>query len=166
MLEQRLGRENGESNSLQPRGRAGKVSVNQIFIQSDGFEYLRALIALQRRDAHFREGLQQSLLDGLHEVLHREFGSKAVTQLAAPNQVFNTLECEVRIDRTGTIATEQSEMHHLARFAGFCDERYLRPRFFADQQVVYCGQGKQAEELEAEVAGWMDAAAAADRSED
>ena len=33
--------------------------------QADGLEDLRAAIALQRRDAHLREDLQQALVDGL-----------------------------------------------------------------------------------------------------
>ena len=48
---------------------AGEVGLDQFFVQADGFEDLRAAIALQRADAHLREGLQQALVDGLDEIL-------------------------------------------------------------------------------------------------
>ena len=43
---------------------AGEVLLDQALVQPDGFEHLRAAIALQRRDAHLGEGLQQALVDG------------------------------------------------------------------------------------------------------
>ena len=46
-----------------------KYDFDQILVEPDGLEDLRALIALQGRDPHLRECLQQSLVDGLDEVL-------------------------------------------------------------------------------------------------
>ncbi len=45
-----------------------KYRSTTIFVQADGFEDLRAAIALQRGDAHLGEGLQQTFVDGLHEI--------------------------------------------------------------------------------------------------
>ena len=56
----------------------GEVAVDQVFIQPDGFEDLRSLITLQRRDAHLREGLQQALLDGLQEMLYGDLRRDAI----------------------------------------------------------------------------------------
>ena len=102
------------------------------------------MIALQRRDAHLREGLQQALLDGLHEVLDREFGSDAIAQFAAPGQILDALEREIGIDRAGAVADQQRKVHDFARLAGFDDQRNLGARFFAHQQVVHGGQREQA----------------------
>ena len=51
----------------------GEVRLDQVAVQTDRLEHLRAAIALQRADAHLREGLQQPLVDGLDEVLLRIF---------------------------------------------------------------------------------------------
>ena len=138
VLQQRFGSENRESNAFEARSCTGKVGVNQFFVQPDGFENLGALIALQSGDAHLREGLQQSLLDGFHVVLHREFGSNAVAQLAAPDfpstsQVLDTFKRQVWVNRAGPIAAEQREMHDFAGFARFGDQGNLGSRFFPHQ---------------------------------
>ena len=65
MLHLRLARQHVQSDTFQARSRPGKVAVDQFLVQADGFEDLRTAIALQGRDAHLREGLQQSLVDGL-----------------------------------------------------------------------------------------------------
>ena len=144
VLQLRFGRENCEADAFQARSRAGEIGVDQFFVQADGFEDLRSLITLQSRDAHLREGLQQALLDRLHEVLHGKFGSDAIAQFAAPGQVFNALQRQIRIDRARPIAAEQGEVHHFARLAGFGDQRNLSSRFFPHQQVVHGGQRQQA----------------------
>ncbi len=59
-------------------------------------------------------------------------------------QIFQGLERQVRIDRAGAIADQQREVHHLARLAGFDNQRYLRARAFADQVVVHGRQRQQA----------------------
>ena len=58
-----------------------KYRSTSVFVQADGFEHLRAAIALQRGDAHLREDLQQSFVDGLHVVLERLLERDAVRQM-------------------------------------------------------------------------------------
>ncbi len=71
VLHLRFARKNIEADAFDARGRAGEVLLNQRFVQADGFEDLGAAIALQRRDAHLREDLQQSLVDRLLVFLER-----------------------------------------------------------------------------------------------
>ena len=49
--------------------RAGEELVDELAVQADGLEDLRAAIALLRRDAHLRHHLEQALADGLDVVL-------------------------------------------------------------------------------------------------
>ena len=71
MLHLRFARQHFETDASDPRSRSREVCVDQIFVQSDGLENLRAAVALQRGNAHLRKGLQQAFVDGLHEVLDR-----------------------------------------------------------------------------------------------
>ena len=82
MLQLRFARENVETDAFDARRGAGEVLVHQLLVQPDGFEDLRAAIALQRRDAHLREGLQQAFVDGLDVMLHR-FLERTPRQISA-----------------------------------------------------------------------------------
>ncbi len=62
-----------KSDAFNARRRAGKVTLDQILVESDGFENLRAAITLQSRNAHLREDFQQSFVDGLDVVIERPF---------------------------------------------------------------------------------------------
>ena len=100
--------------------------------ESDGFEDLRAAVALQGGDAHLAEGLQESLVDALDVVGHGLLVGA------------DGLEREIGIDGARAVADEQGEVHHLARLAAFDDEGDLGARLFADQVIVDRGHGQQA----------------------
>ena len=121
-----------------------KYFVDQLLVQTDGLKDLRAAIALQGRDAHLREGLQQAFVDGLDVVLDGLLSRHAFRQQAAAGQIFQGFDGQIRIDRAGAVADQQREMHHLARLAGFDDQRHLGARPFADQLIVDGGQRQQA----------------------
>ena len=75
VLHLRFAGQHVEADALDARGGAGEIFVDQLLVQADGLEDLRAAIALQGGDAHLREGLQQALVDGLDEVLLGVFGA-------------------------------------------------------------------------------------------
>ena len=121
---------------------AGEVALDQVFIQADGFEDLRAAIALQGGDAHLGEGLQQAFVDGLADSCRRLFG-RAVGRRRA-GHVFDGFEGQVGVDGAGAIADQEREVHDLARLAGFDDEGDLGAGLFAYQVVVDGGERQQA----------------------
>ena len=51
------------------RGGAGEVGVDQLALQADRLEDLRAAVGLDRRDAHLGDRLQQAFADRLDHVL-------------------------------------------------------------------------------------------------
>ena len=149
MLKLSLAGKHFEANSLQTRRRTCEVRIDQFPVQPDGFENLRSLIALQGRDTHLGESLQQTFVDRLSEVLHREFGSysvgnPSVREFSSPRQAFDALQCQIRIDGASPIAAEERKVHHLARFARFRNQRNLSSSLLLDQQVVHGGQRQQA----------------------
>ena len=67
----RFARQHVQPDAFDARRGAGEIFLDQVLVQPDGFEDLRAAIALQRGDPHLREGLQQAFVDGLDVVLER-----------------------------------------------------------------------------------------------
>ena len=64
-------RDHVEADAADARGRPGEVLVDDVLAEADGFEDLRAVIALDGRDAHLRHHLDDALGRGLDEVLAR-----------------------------------------------------------------------------------------------
>ncbi len=58
MLHLALASQHIQADPLEAGGRSREIGIHQIFVQSDRFENLSSAIALERRDAHFRKGLQ------------------------------------------------------------------------------------------------------------
>ena len=131
----------GQADALDAGMGADEIFRDEIGLQSDGVEDLRAAIGLIGRDAHLRHHLQQALADrldvalddfivverGRQPVLHRDDG----------------LEGEIRIDRLGAVAGQAGEVMHLARLAGFDDEPDRGAQAGADQMMVHGGAGEQ-----------------------
>ena len=67
-----------------------------------------------------------------------------VGQQAAPLQIVQRFDGQVRIDRARAVSDQQRKMHHLARLAAFDDERNLGAGLLAHQAVVHRGHRQQA----------------------
>src|SRR6266850_8353674 len=106
------------SDPAYARGGAGEVLVDQVMIQSDGFEDLGAAVTLDRRDAHLRNYSDHALGHSFYVVLHCMvvvgFG-----QMPLVDHVAQSLECEIRIDGCRAIPQKQRKVVDLAGLAGF-----------------------------------------------
>ena len=80
VLHLRFARQHIQPDAFDARCRAGEIFLHQRLVQADRLEDLRAAIALQRRDAHLREDLQQAFVDGLLVVLERRLKGDTVGQ--------------------------------------------------------------------------------------
>ena len=125
MLHLGFARQHTQADSLQTRSRAREIGIHQFFAETNRLKHLRPAIALQRGDPHLGESLQQSFIDGLDEVLDRDFGVQAFGQIAPPAQVFQGLNRQIRIHRARSVADQEREVHDLARLARLDDERHL-----------------------------------------
>ena len=85
----------------------------------------------------FEKVFSRSLIDAFDEFFTAISGVDTFRQIAAPGQVLDGLERQVRIHRARAVADQQAEVHDLARFAGLNNERDLGARFFPHQQVVH-----------------------------
>ena len=60
-----------DADAADARRRAREVLVDEGALEADGFEHLRAAVALQRRDAHLGHHLEDALVERLDVVLDR-----------------------------------------------------------------------------------------------
>ena len=144
VLQQGLARQHFHGYALDARSGAGEVALDERFLQADGLEDLRALITLQRGNAHLRKGLQEAFVDRLHIVLENFVPGVVERESAAAMQVLERFDGQIRIHGAGAVAQQQGEVHHLARLARFHDQRHLIARLLANQMIVNGGKRQQA----------------------
>ena len=114
-----------------------------MFVQANGFEDLCAAIALERADAHLREGFQQALVNPLDEVFLGILAGDVRRQESATGQVVQGFEGQVGVDGACAVADEQGKVHDFARLAALDDDCHLGARLLLHQPVVHCGHGQQ-----------------------
>ena len=114
-----------------------KYLLDEIRLQPDGVEDLRAAIGLVGRDAHLGHHLEDALADRLDVARDDLVGVDLLRQLAALVHVEQRVEGEIGVDRLGAVAGEAAEMMHFARLAGFDDEADRGAQALADQVMVH-----------------------------
>src|SRR6185369_1616003 len=95
-----------EAGAADTRRRAREAQVDDLAMQSDDLEQLRAPVAGNRRDAHLRDDLEQPLANATPITaadLRRRFALSAL-EFAATVHVEQRLVRQVRIDRGCTEA--------------------------------------------------------------
>ncbi len=142
MAQQHLLRDLVEPDALDPGRRPGEVLVDDRVVQADRLEDLRATIALDGRDPHLRDDLDDALDGGLDVVLAGGLVVDALEQALA-DHVVEGLEGEVRVDGAAPVADEQREMVHLARLARFEHQADPGARAGPDQVVMQARHGQQ-----------------------
>ena len=138
MARERLAREHVEPDAADPRRRAGEVALDHVRGEPDGLEDLRAVVGLDRRDAHLRERLEQALADRLDDV-----ALGLLEPLRARASSVQRLEHQVRVDRRGAVADQRREVVDLARLAGLEHQAGLQARALAHEVVVHGGDREQ-----------------------
>ena len=141
----------GQADALDAGGGAGKIFGDEIRLQADRVENLRAAIGLIGGDAHLRHHLEQSLVDRLDVTLDDFLVVELLRQLALHRD--ERFKGEIRIDRFGAVAGEAGEMMHLARLAGFHHQADRGAQAFADQVMMHRRAGEQRRDLDAVGAG-------------
>ena len=134
---ERLAREHVEPDPADPRRRAGEVALDHVRGEPDGLEDLRAVVGLDRRDAHLRERLEQALADRLDDV------ALGLLERSRRGELRQRLEHQVRVDRRGAVADQRREVVDLARLAGLEHQAGLQARALAHEVVVHGGDREQ-----------------------
>ena len=145
---------------------AAEVLVDQLALEPDRLEELRAAVRHVGRDAHLRHDLGQALADRLDVVADRLLGRQLAGQLAVQRD--QRLEREVRVHRLGAVAGEHAEVVHLARRAGLDHQPGGRPQALAHQVLVHRrqrqrGRNRDVVAVDPAVADDQDVVAAPDR---
>ena len=134
-----------KADPLDTRRGPCEVLVHQFLRQPERLEYLCALVALERRDAHLGHHFQDALLDGLCEVVlgGRLVWEGSIFRLLMLTQSCDRLERQVRIDGRSAVAVKRREMMVLAWLAGLDDDVQFCPRILADQVMVDTANGEE-----------------------
>ena len=131
-----------EADALDPGRGAGEVVVDEIGLEPDRVENLRAAIGLIGRDAHLGHHLEQALVDRLDVALDDFLLVELAGQVGVHRD--QRLEGEIGIDRFGAVAGEAAEVMHLARLGRFHDEADRGAQPLADQVVMHGRAGRAA----------------------
>ncbi|EHJ61206.1 hypothetical protein NSU_1794 [Novosphingobium pentaromativorans US6-1] len=137
----RLFRDFEQARALDGGGSAGEVLLDEFGRQADGVEDLRAAVRLVGRDAHLGHDLADALANGLDVVLACVLGGNR--QVLANADVLDRLERDVGVDRLGTVAGEDAEVVHFARFTGLDDQAGLHAQALADEVMVHGSRRQQ-----------------------
>ena len=130
-----------EADAFDARRRSGEVFGDEIGLQADGVENLRAAIGLIGGDAHLRHHLEQSLVDRLDVALDDFLVVELLRQLALHRG--DRLEGEIRIDRFGAVTGKTAEVVNFPRLTGFDHETDRGAQAFADQMMMDGRAGQQ-----------------------
>ena len=113
--------------------------------QADGLEDLRAGVGGDGGHAHLGHDLQQALAERLEQV-GLGLAPRSFSMHAAPDQVPDRLDGQVRVDRGGAVADEQRDVVALADVAGLHHEADPGAGLLLDQVVVHrAGQQQRRE---------------------
>src|SRR5207302_10104985 len=74
----------GKGRATNRRWRPGKTGIDDCRMEADDLEDLRALVAVDGRNAHLGEDFQRAVLDGLHVALLGRRRGKGRDRLQAP----------------------------------------------------------------------------------
>src|SRR5438270_468261 len=130
-----------EPNAFDPGGGAGEIFGDEVRLEANRVEYLRAAIGLVGRDAHLRHHLEQPFVDRLDVALDDLLVGNLLRQLVLDR--YEGFEGEIGIDRLRSIAGKTCEMVHLAGFAGFKHQPDRGAQPLPDQVMMHGRAGKQ-----------------------
>ena len=130
-----------EADAFNLGGRALEAFLDEFGGNADGFEDLRATVAVDDRDAHFGHDLEDAGFDGF-AVVDDRLGEIAVGAVAL-EKFANGLEGEVGIDCRRTEADEAGDLVHIAGFAGLANQAGAHAFPNANQVVVHSSHGEE-----------------------
>ena len=132
-----------DADPVQAGNRPREVLLHERTVEADGFEDLRAAVALKGGNAHLGHHLEDALIERLDVVRHRLLVREA-HELPLLDHVVQRLEREVRVDDAGAVPEQQRAVMDLAGVARLHDERAAGARPLTHQMMVDARRGQQA----------------------
>ena len=132
-----------KSHALYSRSCSRKIFIYDRIVQSDDLKYLCTLIRLQRRDSHFREYLEQSVIHSFDIIFSQIFRFKTGLQFACLLCIMYCSECQIWINRSSSESDETCIVMYFPNISGFHNNTNLSAQSFSDQVVMNSGHCKQ-----------------------
>ena len=135
-----------ETDPAHAARRAHEAALHHVFVEAHRLEDLRALVGLERRDAHLGHHFHHALghplaIRGDDVRIVRNMRRSA--EIALAPGVPQGLEREIGIDPVGAVADEQAMVVHLAGFPRLHQDADARARVFAHEVMVHGAHGGQ-----------------------
>jgi len=129
------------ADTADPGSRSCKVLLHNAFPDTQRLKNLCALIGLDRRNAHFRHNLYDSLGTALDIICLRRF----IVQLdhARVHKLPDGFISQIRVHAVHAVAQKTGEMMHLSWLSGFQHDGNLHPRSLPDQMMMQGGRRQQ-----------------------
>ncbi len=143
---QRLLRDFLEAEAHDLRDSAGEGEGDDVGVQADGAEDLRAAVAGERGDAHLGHDLEQALFQRGAIVLRDRRGLErlfAGLHLAAGNEAVERGERGVRIDRGGAVAEQAGELVDVAALGGLANQAGMRALVDPHEVMMHRAGGQE-----------------------
>ena len=148
-----------EPDALDAAYGALEARVDDVRVQPERLENLRALVRRQRADAHLREHLQHAVLDGVEVVLDefvhgrgRVLPGRVRHEVVLP-QPGDRVDGEVGAHAVRAEARERAEVMHVPRLRGLEQDRAPRALHLLHEVVVHGARGEEGAHRDALGAG-------------
>ena len=150
---ERLAGQHAEPDAADARRGAGEVAVDERLLEADRLEDLRAAVALDGRDPHLGDRLEQGLAQSLDDPSLGLVGVLDAGDAPVAGELVDRVEHEVGVDGARAVADEHGEVVDLARLAGLEHEARAQARALAHEVVVHGADGQQRRDRRALRAG-------------
>ena len=129
------------ADAAYPAYGSGKIFRNHFLGNADGFKDLGSLIGLNGGNPHFGCNLHNSVKNGGIVIVNG--GIVILAEQIFLNKLSNGVQCQIGIDRTGTIAQQRGKMMHLSGFARFQNQSQGGLLLCIYQMLMNGGHGQQ-----------------------
>ena len=140
---ERLAGQHAEPDAADARRGAGEVAVDERLLEAHRLEDLRAAVALDGRDPHLGDRLQQALAQRLDDPLLGLVGVLDAGDAPVAGELVDGVEHQIGVDGARAVADEHGEVVDLARLAGLEHESRAQARALAHEVVVHGADGQQ-----------------------
>ena len=106
-----------QGNAAYPAHRISEVFVDHLFVNADRLKNLRALIGLDRGNAHLGRNLHNAVQNRAVVIVHRRI--VILIQHTIVNQLSDTLLRQIGVNRRSAEAEQRRKMVHLPWLRGF-----------------------------------------------
>ena len=123
--------------------RAAEISIHHGLVDAQNLKHLRAVVALQSRNAHLRENLQQAVAHGFDVVVGQLRLVQRGSQVAGLAHGAHGGQRQVGVDGRGPERQQTGEMVHFPHVAGFHHQAHRTPETELNQVMMHGRHGQQ-----------------------